>query len=304
MQTDVTRDYMTVRLAKWRRVTDLPLLILAIGSLPILALEFISDDLSQLDQDFITVVNVIVLVAFAGDYVVELSFAGKRASFVRHEWTSALIVVTQALAVIPGLSAFGFLRVLRAGRALRVAIVLLRLVAVGGAAAREGRTVLRRHAAGFALGLAGFTWLTSAVLFTMVEDVGPHGRVSSFFDALWWSLATITTVGYGDLFPVTAAGRIVGGFTMVVGISTFAIVTAKFAEFLVRSDREDERDEAERKPDGWSATSEQQRTARRGSRQLDGMAELLSELEREFAQRDRTIETLRQEIGNLQGRRP
>jgi voltage-gated potassium channel len=125
---------------------------------------------------------------------------------------------------------------------LRLAIVFLRLVAVGGAAAREGKTVLVRHAAGFALGLAGFTWITSAVLFTMVEDVGPHGRVHSFFDALWWSLATITTVGYGDVYPVTAAGRIVGGFTMIMGITTFAIVTAKLAEFLVRSDREAERD--------------------------------------------------------------
>lgn len=304
MQTDVTPDYMTPRLAKWRRVTDLPLLILAIGSLPILALEFISDDLSQLDQDFITVVNIVVLVAFAVDYFVELSFAENRASFARHEWTSALIVLTQALAIIPALSAFGFLRVLRAGRALRVAIVLLRLVAVGGAAAREGRTVLRRHAAGFALGLAGFTWLTSAVLFTMVEDVGPHGRVSSFFDALWWSLTTITTVGYGDLFPITAAGRIVGGFTMVVGISTFAIVTAKFAEFLVRSDIEDERYEDEQKTEGSSALSRERQTSSRGDRQLDGIVELLSELQREFAERERTIETLTQEIGDLQGRRP
>lgn len=238
-------EYMTPGLAKWRRLTDLPLLILAIGSLPILALEFIGDDLSSLDQDFITVINILVLVAFAVDYVAELVLAGNRRSFVGHEWTSALIVVTQALAVIPGLSGFGFLGVLRAGRALRIAIVFLRLLAVGGAAAREGRGVLRRHAAGFALGLAGFTWITSAVLFTMVEDVGPHGRVSSFFDALWWSLATITTVGYGDVFPITAAGRIVGGFTMVVGITTFAIVTAKLAEFLVRSDREAERELAD-----------------------------------------------------------
>jgi voltage-gated potassium channel len=83
--------------------------------------------------------------------------------------------------------------------------------------------------------MAGMTWLTSAVAFTLAEDVGVHGRVHSFFDALWWSTETITTVGYGDVAPVTAAGRLVGGVTMVVGISTFAVVTAKIAEFLVRS---------------------------------------------------------------------
>ena len=114
--------------------------------------------------------------------------------------------------------------------------MLLRLVAIGGATAHEGRTYLRKHAASLALGVAALSWLTAAAAFTVVEDVGVDGRIHSFFDALWWSTATITTVGYGDVYPVTVAGRIIGGFTMVVGISTFAIVTAKVAEFLVRSD--------------------------------------------------------------------
>lgn len=96
--------------------------------------------------------------------------------------------------------------------------------------------MLFRNAGSFALGVAGLTWITSAVAFTLAEDVGEGGRLSSFFDGLWWSTTTITTVGYGDVYPVTAAGRIVGGFTMLVGISTFAIVTAKVAEFLVRGD--------------------------------------------------------------------
>jgi voltage-gated potassium channel len=236
MTVETLPDYMTPALARWRRYTDVPLLILAIGSLPILALELIRNELIALDRTFLDVMNILVLVAFAVDYAVEVALASNRGSYVRHEWTSAIIVLTQALALVPALSAFGALRVMRAGRALRAGVALLRLVAVGGMAAREGRTVIIRHAAGFALGLAGFTWITSAVLFTLVEDVGEGERIHSFFDALWWSLTTMTTVGYGDVYPVTTAGRIVGGFTMLVGISTFAIVTAKIAEFLVRFD--------------------------------------------------------------------
>ena len=112
----------------------------------------------------------------------------------------------------------------------------MRGVAVGGAAKQQGRRLLREHAAGVAFGVAGLTWLTSAAAFTIVEDVGTDRPVESFFDALWWSLATITTVGYGDIYPVTGAGRIIGGFTMIIGISTFALVTAKVAQFLVRDD--------------------------------------------------------------------
>jgi voltage-gated potassium channel len=228
-------SYMTPRLESWQRRTDALMLTLAIGTLPLLLLELQRSDLTSGDRLFMDVVNVVVLVAFALDYLVEALLASDRRAYVRAEWTSLLIVVSQALALLPALAGLGALRALRAARAARPAIAVARVIAIGGAVAREGRSILRRHAAGFALAVAGMTWLTSAVAFTLVEDVGEEGRLHSFFDALWWSSTTITTVGYGDVFPTTAAGRIVGVMTMVVGISTFAVVTAKVAEYLVRS---------------------------------------------------------------------
>lgn len=230
--------YNTAALRAWRRRTDAPLLVLAIGSLPLLLLEIERSELTWGDRAFLDTINVLVLVAFAVDYLVEVACVSDRALYVRREWTSAVIVLAQVAALLPALSVLGALRVLRAARAGRAVAVVARLFAIGGAAASEGRTILRDHAAAFALGTAGFTWITSAVAFTLVEDVGRDGRLHSFFDALWWSSATITTVGYGDVYPVTAVGRIVGVITMVVGISTFAVVTAKVAQFLVRSESE------------------------------------------------------------------
>jgi voltage-gated potassium channel len=232
--------YGTPGLERWRRATDVPLLVLAIGSLPLLLLELVRQDLTDADRLFLDAVNVAVLVAFAVDYVVELALAGDRRRFVRAEWTSLLVVAAQVVALLPALTGFGVLRILRAGRLWRAVAAVARVVAIGGVAAREGRTILRRHAAGVALGAAGLPWLTSAVAFTLIEDVGEGGRLQSFFDALWWSSTTITTVGYGDVFPVTGPGRLVGGVTMGVGISTFAVVTAKVAEFLVRAGQEEE----------------------------------------------------------------
>ena len=241
--------YMTPALARWRRATDAPLLVVAIGSLPLLLLDLSRGSLGHGDRMFLDVVNVVVLVAFATDYAVELAVSQLRRSYVVHEWTSLLIVISQALAIVPAFAAIGFLRVLRGGRALRALVVLARVAAIGGAAAREGRQVIRAKAGRFALSLAAFTWLTSAVAFTLVEDVGRNGRLSSFWDALWWSTATITTVGYGDVYPITGVGRIIGGVTMVVGISSFAVVTAKFAEYLVTAKRAEAVTDQESLPD-------------------------------------------------------
>jgi voltage-gated potassium channel len=224
---------MTPALATWRRWTDLPLVALALGTLPLLLLELARDRLVRSDRLMLDVVGVVVLVAFTVDFVAELITCRARQMYLRREWIGIVIVVSQAAALVPALTAAGVFRALRAGR----------VVALVGALAGQGRSTLERHAASLALGTAGMVWLTSAVVFTLVEDVGVHGRVRSFFDALWWSTATITTVGYGDITPVTVVGRIVGMITMVVGISAFAVVTARIAQILVRFDeRESEVD--------------------------------------------------------------
>lgn len=229
-------SFETPGLQRWRRATDVPLLILAIGTLPLLALELQRDDLPGSDQFFLDILNAVVLVAFATDYIVELALAAPKMLFVRREWVSLTIVVTQAMAMLPAARYVGVFRVLRVARAWRGIALVARAAAIGGAVASEGSQILRRYATRFILAVAGLTAISSAVVFTLVEDVGVRGRegLDSFFDALWWSATTITTVGYGDLAPRTAAGRVTAVVTMVVGISSFAVVTAKIAEFLIR----------------------------------------------------------------------
>ena len=222
------------RLATWRKWTDIPLFLLAVGSLPLLLLEVVSERLTKTDQNFITAVNVLVFIAFAIDYLVELSVTRKRLTYVRTQWASLLIVISQFLALLPAL---GFLGVLRGARALRIVGTISRVIGIGAASKEQGRKFFKEKAASVAFGLAGFTLITSAVAFTIAEDVGDGRRINSFFDALWWSAATITTVGYGDIYPVTAAGRIIAVFTMLIGVSTLAVVTARIAQFLLSADK-------------------------------------------------------------------
>ena len=224
---------LSSKLVTWRKWTDIPLLIVAIGSLPLLLLEIISHRLTNGDKTFLLIVNITVFFAYAVDYVIEFLVTPEKGRYVRSEWSSLLIVVAQLFAILPAMSFLGFLR---GARALRVVSSLTRIIGISMASRSQGREILKKRATSFAFGLAGFTLITSAVGFTLAEDVGKDGRVHSFFDALWWSGATITTVGYGDIYPVTAAGRIIAIFTMLVGISTLAVVTARIAQFLIKND--------------------------------------------------------------------
>jgi voltage-gated potassium channel len=223
------------RLATWRRRTDIPLLILAVGSLPLLLLELVANRLPDNDQRFLFLVNIVVFFAFAVDYLVEFFITTDKPRYVKSQWASLLIVISQFLALLPAL---GFLGILRGSRALRVVGTVARVIGIGAASKERGRRFFKEKAASVAFGLAGFTLISSAVAFTIAEDVGDQRRIQSFFDALWWSAATITTVGYGDIYPVTAAGRVIAVFTMVVGISTLAVVTARIAQFLISNDNE------------------------------------------------------------------
>jgi voltage-gated potassium channel len=234
LQGRTSKEYsLTSKLVTWRKWTDIPLLIIAIGSLPLLLLEIISHRLTSGDKTFLLVVNVAVFLAYAVDYVIEFLVTPEKGRYVRSEWSSLLIVVAQLFAILPAMSFLGFLR---GARALRVVSSLTRVIGISMASRSQGREILKKRATSFAFGLAGFTLITSAVGFTLAEDVGKDGRVKSFFDALWWSGATITTVGYGDIYPITAAGRIIAIFTMLVGISTLAVVTARIAQFLIKND--------------------------------------------------------------------
>lgn len=216
----------------WRKRTDTPLTIIAIGSLPILFLHFVSDRLSSMDRRFILIVDLIVLIAFLMDYVVELILSNNKTKYIKTEWLSAIVTIAQAVALLPSLGIAG---VFRAARGFRIVVTLARIFGIGAATMqKDGARIFREQAATLAFGLAGLTWVTSAVAFTVAEDVGQGRRIDSFFDALWWSSSTITTVGYGDIYPVTAVGRLIAILTMLVGISTLAVVTARIAKFLIR----------------------------------------------------------------------
>lgn len=72
------------------------------------------------------------------------------------------------------------------------------------------------------------------VLFSVEKDVNP--KLQTILDAIWWAVATVSTVGYGDISPVTPVGKITGIAMMIVGTALFSTYTALFAGALVSAE--------------------------------------------------------------------
>jgi voltage-gated potassium channel len=69
----------------------------------------------------------------------------------------------------------------------------------------------------------------------LAERSTPQGSIKTFPDALWWAVTTVTTVGYGDRYPITAMGKIIATSLMIFGIALAGVITASVAAWFVSS---------------------------------------------------------------------
>jgi len=128
----------------------------------------------------------------------------------------------------------------------RVAAQTIRLLRVGVQAARfigSSRRVFVLQAYRWVIPTAVLLTFFLSVWTWRFEAIHADTNIHNWNDALWYSMATVMTVGYGDLVPVTPQGRIAGVLLMIVGISLFSWVTATLASFLMqRREEPEERD--------------------------------------------------------------
>ena len=94
------------------------------------------------------------------------------------------------------------------------------------------------------------TWVSAVAVFNAEMGV-PGSDIVTFGDALWWAVVTMTTVGYGDFTPVSAAGRAIAVVLMVVGIALLGVITASVASWFVtltnsRNDSDHQEEDAQR----------------------------------------------------------
>lgn len=205
------REALLIRI---ERFTELPLLILAFVMIPLLVGPFLWD-LSPSEEAVFLALDAFIWAVFAIDLIVKVMVTPHRSAYLRRHWLEVLIVV------VP------FFRPLR----------LLRLFIFGSRAFVGARRLVHiDFLLVYGIGLV----MVAATVVASVES-GENASIQSFPDALWWSVVTITTVGYGDMVPVTTAGRAVGFVLMLGGIAFFSGLTANLASLLVRGEKTQEK---------------------------------------------------------------
>ena len=119
-------------------------------------------------------------------------------------------------------------------RPLRV----LRLISLLSVLNRRTASSVRGQVAMYVAAATGLVVFCAALAVLDAERAHPEANITSFADAVWWSMTTVTTVGYGNHYPLTGAGRAVAGILMLGGIALLGMVTASLASWLLERVRE------------------------------------------------------------------
>ena len=168
------------------------------------------------------VMNGVLSGIFMIDFVYRLMTATSRADYFLRQYGWADLLASLPIEQLKVLRVFRLLRVYR----------LMRLLGVK----RIGRSLLKDRAGSalFTLLFAGVMVLEFGSLAILrYEQNAADGNIKSASDAIWYVMVTISTVGYGDRFPTTNAGRVVGALIIVIGVGIFGTFTGYLANFFL-----------------------------------------------------------------------
>lgn len=201
----------TDRAAGWERRTAGPLTALSLVFLGAYAAPILRPDLPTAWQRAAAAATTLIWSLFWLDFAARLALAVDRRRFLRRNLFDLLVLLLPAL------------RPLRAVRVVTAVLVL----------SRRTETWARGRLAVYVGATTGLLVVVAALAVLDAERKSAQASITSFGDALWWAAVTITTVGYGDHYPVTTAGRFVAVGLMIGGIGLIGFVTGSLATWIV-----------------------------------------------------------------------
>lgn len=199
------------RVAAWERRSEWPLAALALLFLGCYAWPILDTGISDGWRRACSTICLVAWVLFAADYLARVVIARRRLAYIGRRIPDLLILT---------------LPMLRPLRLLRL-VLLLRVLNRRAASHLRGQVAV--YVAGATAMLIAF-----AALAALDAERGAEGaNIDGYGDALWWAMTTVSTVGYGDRYPVTGQGRLVAAALMLGGIALIGVVTASLASWLI-----------------------------------------------------------------------
>lgn len=196
------------RLEIWEDRTRGPLMWLALLFLLAYAIPIVAPDSPDALRRTSDTFQYTIWLVFAADYLWRLSLAERRWHFVTHN------LVDLAAVVMPALRP-------------------LRLVSALAMVHRQAGKRLRGHVAAYVATSTALIITISGLAVLDAERASPEANIETWQDSLWWAVVTVTTVGYGDFYPVTTEGRLFALGLMLCGLGLLGIVTANLSSWLL-----------------------------------------------------------------------
>jgi voltage-gated potassium channel len=197
--------------ARWERQSAVPLTALSVGFLAAYALPILRPDLPGGWRTGCDAATLIIWIIFWLDFLARFTLATDRRRFLRQNLFDVAVLL---------------LPMLRPLRAVRLVTAVLMI-------SRRTETWARGRLAVYVGTTTILLVIVAALAALDAERAAEEPNITDFGDALWWSAVTITTVGYGDHYPVTTGGRAVALGLMIGGIGLIGFVTGSLATWIV-----------------------------------------------------------------------
>jgi voltage-gated potassium channel len=208
------------------RVTRFPMTVLGVAWL-VIAIMVVTTDVNGSASIALVSALFAFWVILLAEYLVRLVVSPDRRGYLRRRWAEPATVLVPPLA---GWHLIGIEKVC--------------LLLHEGELRAEA--ILRHHSLFRVLIAAAATLFAGAWLVLLFDENAPGSNIHSYPNALWWAIVTVTTVGYGDRFPVTEGGRVVATVLMLIGIGLIGVLTATVASVFIK-EHTDENKEVYRK---------------------------------------------------------